>query len=56
MRESLADDVISGVLNEVHLAALDRRIRIIALLVYDCLNRDSAASRDFSRVVIDDGF
>lgn len=56
MRESLANDVISGVLNEQHLAALDRRIRMIAALVYDCLERDPTRSRDFRRVVIDDGF
>ena len=55
MRESLSDDVISGVLNAAHLSALDRRVRLIALVVYDCLERHSA-STDFSRVVVDDGF
>ena len=56
MRESLSNDVISGVLNSAHLAALDRRVRLIALVIYDCLERQSEESRDFSRVVIDDGF
>jgi len=55
MRESLSDDVIPGVLNAAHLAALDRRIRVVGLLLYDCLDRHSE-SRDFRRVVIDDGF
>jgi len=56
MRESLSADVISGVLNAAHLTALDRRIRLIAVLVYDCLINRGPKSRDFRRVVIDDGF
>jgi len=55
MRDSLSADAIPGVLNEAHLAALDRRVRTIAVLVYHCLNRDHG-SRDFRNVVIDDGF
>ena len=55
MRESLSGDAIPGVLNAAHLTALDRRIRLTALVVYDCLRRNSA-SPDFSQVVVDDGF
>jgi len=60
MRRSLSSDVISGVLNSAHLAALDRRVRLVSLVVYDCLNRRgllrNVGSRDFRPVVIDDGF
>jgi len=54
MRESLSADVIPSVLNAAHLSALDRRVRIIALLLYDCLQRDTTS--DFRQVVVDDGF
>jgi len=62
MSASLARDVIPGILNDGHLRALDRRLKIIALLLYDCLNRTAAATpvggerNGFRNVIVDDGF
>lgn len=66
LNQSLAGDVIDGVLHNGHLVALDRRIKTVAIILYDCLNRtltpkggvDSMKFNDisFRTVVIDDGF
>lgn len=66
LNRSLAGDVIDGVLHDGHLAALDRRIKTVAIIVYDCLNRTLTANGDvnrkqfddhsFRRIVVDDGF
>lgn len=66
MSRSLEGDAIKHVLNNQHLAALDRRILKVAIIVHNCLNQTLAAieSADKSRlyeraireVVIDDGF
>ena len=60
---SLESDAIHGVLNRGHLAALDRRIRTVAIIVYDCLNRTlgsvGGARLDENvvrKIVVDDGF
>ena len=64
--KSLKNDVIDGVLNNGHLAALDRRIKTLAIIVYDCLNRTLTAEGSVDktrldlnivrRIVVDDGF
>ncbi|ELU01946.1 hypothetical protein CAPTEDRAFT_122583, partial [Capitella teleta] len=53
MRVSLARDSITPVLNELHLAALDRRLRYIIETVFLC-GRDKDSN--WNSVVINDGF
>ncbi|XP_030045934.1 extracellular serine/threonine protein kinase FAM20C-like [Microcaecilia unicolor] len=40
MRESMAKDVLAPILAEPHLAALDRRLRIILHIVQECLRKE----------------
>jgi Golgi casein kinase, C-terminal, Fam20 len=59
MRQSLTSDVIKGVLNDNHLMALDRRVRAVAIIVFDCINRtltETGKVDSWRQVVLDDGF
>ncbi|XP_076292908.1 extracellular serine/threonine protein CG31145 [Lasioglossum baleicum] len=43
MRKSMAKDPVAPVLWEPHLAALDRRVRVILQAIRDCLNREDSS-------------
>lgn len=49
MRESLNDDILDSVLNEKHLAALDRRVGIVLAEIHLCVLRSR------HQVIVDDG-
>ena len=53
VRKSQSADPLDPILNEAHLTALDRRVKIILNKVVDCIHRKG---EDMDRVVIDDGF
>ena len=53
VRQSLSKDLLTPVLNEAHLMALDRRVKIILNKVVECISKKHG---EIDRVVIDDGF
>ncbi|XP_031772854.1 extracellular serine/threonine protein CG31145-like [Apis florea] len=43
LRKSMAKDPVAPVLWEPHLAALDRRVRVILQAIRDCVNREDSS-------------
>jgi hypothetical protein len=52
MQRSLANDLLPDVLTQRHLAALDRRVEKLLLVVHQCV----ADNGEYNNVIIDDGF
>ena len=55
MRKSLSKDVLSPVLNDVHLAALDRRLDYVIETVYNCGGK-GREKPNWDEVILHDGF